>query len=151
MWDAPTVDLFTTRLNKRLPLCYSALLDDEVLGVDSLSASWEGLIAYEYPPTPLILAVLNDAASSRIRLCLIAPCWANQTWFPVLLELLTDHPRRLPEWDLLLWHLKVFTTPPLSSSFMLGDYWVFPPRERLFGRRYQENVSASKGVDTCFL
>jgi hypothetical protein len=39
MWDAPTVDLFTTRLNKRLPLFYSPLPDEEALGVDSLSAS----------------------------------------------------------------------------------------------------------------
>jgi hypothetical protein len=33
-----------------------------------------------------------------------APCWPSQAWFPTLLELLTDHPRRLPEWDHLLWH-----------------------------------------------
>jgi hypothetical protein len=69
-----------------------SLPDDEALGVDSLSVSWEGLIAYAYPPTPLNLAVLNKAASSRIRLYLIAPCWPNQAWFPGLLELLTDHP-----------------------------------------------------------
>jgi hypothetical protein len=49
MRDAPTVDLFATRLNKRLPLYYSPLPDDEALGVDSLSASWEGLNAYAYP------------------------------------------------------------------------------------------------------
>jgi hypothetical protein len=41
--------------------------------------------------------------------------------------------------------------PPLSSSFTLGDYRVFPPRERLFRRLYQLNVSTSKGVDPCFL
>jgi hypothetical protein len=100
-------------------------------------------------PTPLILAVLNKV----VMLCLIAPCWPNQAWFPVLLELLSDHPRRLSEWDRLLGTQsgRSFTRPPLSSSFTLGDYRVFSPRERLFGRRYQEDVLASKGVDHCFL
>jgi hypothetical protein len=42
--------------------------------------------------------------TDKVRLCLIAPCWPSQAWFPTLLELLTDHPRRLPEWDHLLWH-----------------------------------------------
>ena len=104
MWDAPTVDLFATKLNKRFPLYYSPLPDPEALGVDSLAASWEGLIAYAYPPTPLILPVLNKVASSKVRVCLIAPCWPNQAWFPVLLDLLVAHPRRLPLWDRLLWH-----------------------------------------------
>jgi hypothetical protein len=34
MWDAPTVDLFATRLKKRLPLYYFPLPDNEALGVD---------------------------------------------------------------------------------------------------------------------
>jgi hypothetical protein len=59
-WEAPTVDLFTTRLNKRLPLFYSPLPDDEALGVDSLSASWRALSLMRIPPTPLFLAVLNN-------------------------------------------------------------------------------------------
>jgi hypothetical protein len=39
-----------------------------------------------------------------VQQCLIAPCLPSQAWFPTLLELLTDHPRRLPKWDHLLWH-----------------------------------------------
>jgi hypothetical protein len=30
--------------------------------------------------------------------------WPRHAWFPTLLELLRVHPRRLPEWDHLLWH-----------------------------------------------
>jgi hypothetical protein len=71
--DLLTVDLFATRLYKQLPLYYSPLPDDETLGVDSLSAFWEGLNAYAFPPTPLIFAVLNKTASCCVRLCLIAP------------------------------------------------------------------------------
>jgi hypothetical protein len=114
--------MFATRLNKRLPLYYSPLLDDEALGVDSLSASWEGLDTYAFLPTPLILAVLNKAASCRVKLCLIGPCWPNQAWFPVLLELLTDHPRRLLDWTS---DREGLPRDPDFFNFTLGDYWVF--------------------------
>jgi hypothetical protein len=40
----------------------------------------------------------------KVHLFLIAPYWPSQAWFPTLLELLTDHPRRLRVWDHLLWH-----------------------------------------------
>jgi hypothetical protein len=90
MWDAPTVYLFATRLNKRLPLYY-----DPPPGRRSLWSGQPGCLLGGphrvcVPPTPLILLVLNKAASSRVRLCLIAPCWPNQSWFP--------------EWDRRLWH-----------------------------------------------
>jgi hypothetical protein len=65
---------------------------------------WQWMNAYTFPPTPLIQAVLSKVMMDRVRLCLIAPCWPSHAWFPTLLELLTDHPRRLPEWDHLLWH-----------------------------------------------
>jgi hypothetical protein len=46
--------------------------------------------------------VLNKVMTGKVRLCLIAPCWPSHAWFPTPLELLTDHPRRLPELDHLL-------------------------------------------------
>jgi len=104
LWDSPTVDLFATRLNKRLPLYISPLPDEDALEVDSLAASWDGLNAYAYPPISLIQHVLNKVSTSQVRVILIAPCWPNQAWFPVLLELLTDLPRRIPNWERLLWH-----------------------------------------------
>jgi hypothetical protein len=89
----------------RLPLFYSPLPDDEALG----SGQPVGLLggASCVSPTPLILAVLNNVASSRVRLCLIAPCWPNR-------PARCNHPRRLSEWDRLLWHPigKVFHQAP---------------------------------------
>jgi len=46
LWDRPTIDLFATRLNKRLPLYISTIPDEDALEVDSLTASWDGLNAY---------------------------------------------------------------------------------------------------------
>ena len=103
-WDSPTIDLFATKMNFRLPLYMSPLPDPAAVAVDALAVPWDGLNAYAFPPTPLLQAVLNKVAISQLRLCLIAPCWPNQAWFPSLMELLMDHPRRIPPWDHLLWH-----------------------------------------------
>jgi hypothetical protein len=98
------IDLFATKLNNCLPQYMSPLPDLKALAVNALAVSWDGMNAYAFPPTPLIQAVLNKVMTDKVRLCLIAPCWPSQAWFPTLLELLTDHPRRLPKWDHLLWH-----------------------------------------------
>jgi hypothetical protein len=110
LWGSPTIYLFATKINNRLPQYMSPLPDPKALAVDALSVSWDGMNAYAFPPTPLIQAVLNKVMTDKVRLCLIAPCWPSQAWFPTLLELLTDHPKtckRLPEWDHLLWHHRV--------------------------------------------
>jgi hypothetical protein len=70
----------------------SPLPDPKALAVNALAVSWDGMNAYAFPPTPLIQAVLNKVMTDKVRLCLIAPCWPSQAWFPTLLELLTDHP-----------------------------------------------------------
>jgi hypothetical protein len=104
LWGSPTIDLFATKMNNRLPRYMSPLPDPKALAVNALAISWDGMNAYAFPLTALIQAVLNKVMTDKVRLCLIAPCWPSQAWFPTLLELLTDHPRRLPEWDHLLWH-----------------------------------------------
>jgi hypothetical protein len=104
LWGSPTINLFATKMNNRLPQYMSPLPDPKALAVNALAVSWDSMNAYAFPPTPLIQAVLNKVVMDKVHLCLIAPCWPSKAWFPTLLELLTDHPRRLPEWDHLLWH-----------------------------------------------
>lgn len=56
------------------------------------------------PPVALIRAVLNKIQTSNCRIDLIAPYWSAQSWFPDLLNLLEDHPRKIPAswWPTLL-------------------------------------------------
>jgi hypothetical protein len=89
------IDLFATKMNNHLPQYMSSLPDPKALAASALAVSWDGMNAYAFPLTPLIQAVLNKVMTDNVRLCLIAPCWPSQAWFPTLLELLTDHPRRL--------------------------------------------------------
>jgi hypothetical protein len=114
LWGSPMIDLFATKINNRLPQYMSHVPDLKALAVNALAISWDSMNAYAFPLTPLIQAVLNKVMTDKVHLCLIAPCWPSQAWFPNILELLTEHPRRLPECDHLLWHPlgKVYHTSP---------------------------------------
>ena len=97
LWDTPLVDLFATRWNNKLPQYVSPIPDPQAWQVDALSMDWSNLVAYAYPPTPILSLVLGKVASSHCRVILIAPAWPDKSWFPDLLDLLIDFPRVLPD------------------------------------------------------
>lgn len=92
----PMVDLFATRLNHRLPLYVSPVLDPGAWAVDALSLDWSHLLAYAFPPFLLIPQVLRKVRESPCQVLLLAPWWPQRSWFSDLLELLRDLPRALP-------------------------------------------------------
>jgi len=96
VWGTPTIDLFATRYNAKLKTFISPMPDPLAHQVDALSQSWSGLWAYAYPPQATLTEVLNKVRSEDVELLLVAPNWPRAGWFPMLVELLVDNPRRLP-------------------------------------------------------
>lgn len=95
-WEKPLIDLFATQKNHQLPLYVSPVPDTQAISVDALSISWENMYAYAFPPTGILMKVLRKLENEKnCTLILIAPNWPKQQWFPHLLELASDHPRRL--------------------------------------------------------
>lgn len=92
----PMVDLFATRLNHRLPLYVSPVLDPAAWALDALTLDWTRLVAYAFPPFVLIPQVLRKIRSSECQILLVAPWWPQRPWFSDLMGLLRDHPRSLP-------------------------------------------------------
>ena len=66
------------------------------LAVDAMSLSWEGMLAYAFPPIPLLLKVLLKMEKETYLVILIAPCWESHPCFPVLLSLLVAPAIKLP-------------------------------------------------------
>ena len=55
----PSIDLFATRLNNRLPMYVSPIPDSKALAIDALSISWDHIHGYAFPPFHAIPAILN--------------------------------------------------------------------------------------------
>ena len=94
--EQPQVDLFATKWNKKLPIYISPVFDPQALTTDALSADWTGFLAYAYPPPAIISQVLNKIEQCQCVVYLVAPNWPRMAWFPRLLHLLIDHPRKIP-------------------------------------------------------
>ena len=92
LWFHPHIDLFATRFNHRLPLYVSPVPDPAAWAIDALSLSWHGLLAYAFPPFPILAKVIRKARLDNASLVLVAPRWPAQPWFPDLLSLVHVPP-----------------------------------------------------------
>ena len=91
------MDLFATKQNAKCVMYVSPVPDPQALDVDALSMDWEGLNAYAYPPTQIIVQVLQKFMTTKqCRLILVAPFWPNQSWFPNLRRLAGSQVLEIP-------------------------------------------------------
>ena len=102
-WGNPSIDLFATCLNAKLPLYCSLVPDPQVVFEDAFRHPWDDLDLYAFPPFPLVGRVIARVQeSSSVAMTLVAPLWPEKEWFADLLLLLTQPPLALPCWDKLL-------------------------------------------------
>ena len=102
-WGNPSIDLFATCLNAKLPLYCSLVPDPQAVFEDAFRHPWDDLDLYAFPPFALVGRVIARVQkSSRIAMTLVAPLWPEKEWFADLLLLLTQPPLVLPCWDRLL-------------------------------------------------
>ena len=80
-----TVNLFATALSYHLPAYFSPLSDPMAAGTDAFLQDWDRLQVYAFPLFMPIRLVLNKLTSSTgTYLTLVALCWPQKEWFPVL-------------------------------------------------------------------
>ena len=103
VWGNPSIDLFATCLNAKLPLYCSLVPDPQAVFEDAFRHPWDDLDLYEFLPFPLVGRVIARVReSSRVAMTLVAPLWPEKEWFADLLLLLIQPPLALPWWDSLL-------------------------------------------------
>ena len=95
-WFTPQVDLFSTRLNHKVPLYVSPVPDQNAWDKDALNRNWSGLTAYAYPPTALLHRVIRKVRQSSCLVIVIAPGWPGMPWFWDLVQLSTEIPLQFP-------------------------------------------------------
>ena len=60
------MDLFATRLNRKLPVFVSPVADPEAWDTDALSISWEDMNVYAFPPYKILPQVLHKYQGTDI-------------------------------------------------------------------------------------
>ena len=92
-----SVDLFASFRNAQLKVFYSWKADPQATAVDALVQDWSNHRPYCFPPFVLIGRCLQKIRNDNVQFAImIAPIWPAQTWYPLLLSSLIDHPQIIP-------------------------------------------------------
>ena len=89
----PRVDLFASRLNHQVDTFVSWKPEPQAWAVDAFSLHWKDIMFYAFPPFSVLGRVLSKIKMEQASGILVLPLWPTQPWFPVMMDLLVDHPR----------------------------------------------------------
>ena len=87
LFGNPEVDLFASRLNKKVERFVSWAPDPESWKVDAFTFRWTGYLFYLFPPFSLVGRVLQKLRADETRAIVVAPWWPGQAWFGLLLKM----------------------------------------------------------------
>jgi hypothetical protein len=94
-WGTPEVDLFASHFNNQLPVFVSPLPSATLH--DALSLPWRWEFLYAFPPSKLLLRLLQRIHQHPLKqFILIFPWWPHRLWFPLLMSRLKEDPFPLP-------------------------------------------------------
>lgn len=98
IWGSPDHDLFATNLNKQLISFSSWKPDPEAQFVNAFSVVWsKDIFYYLFPPFSLISRCLQKIRKDQTEALMIVPLWSTQLWYPMILDMLIDIPRLIPQ------------------------------------------------------
>jgi ribonuclease HI len=142
----PSIDLFASVHNHKLPVFCSWSQCPQAYAIDALTISWENIFAYAFPPIALIPRLLQHMTMYNCRILLIAPCWPRRPWYPQLLQYLVAYPIKLPlQKDLLSQpNTKILHQNPKMLSLTAWLLSTNPLEQRDFQRKL-ENFSQPHG------
>ena len=97
-FGCPSIDLFASRLNKKLNRYISWIPDPFCVEVDAFFYDWSEEYPFINPPFNLLNRCLDKCQQDEVQKALIVfPLWTTQHWFPQLLDMLISHIFLLPK------------------------------------------------------
>ena len=119
-WEYPGIDLFASRLNKKVQIFFSWKPEPEASFIDAFSIDWKELeLCYCFPCFSMIGRCIQRVQNNRAHVILVVALWTTQTWFPVLMSLLVDYPIILPSVEKILQLPHKEGTHPLAKQMVL--------------------------------
>ena len=120
MFSLPEIDLFASRLNKKLPVYCSFQPDPFTSYVNAFAINWGSYsLSYLFPPFSLMARCLQKIVLDRAKCLVIAPLWPTQIWFTALMKILIHKPVVLPRTDRILKLPHMNIVHPLSKKLVL--------------------------------
>ena len=111
--------LFASRLNCKVATYVSWKSDPRASFINAFLMDWQHHYFYVFPPFSLISTCLQKIKQDRASGVILAPLWKTQPWFTILLHLLVEKPRLLPQSTALLIQPHSNALQPTAMLFIL--------------------------------
>ena len=83
----PQVDLFASKINKKLDTYVSIRPDPQSWKIDAFTMDWSTHYMYIFPPFSVLGKVAQRLLTVPSRCVVVTPTWPNQPWFPTFRRL----------------------------------------------------------------
>ena len=140
------VDLFASRLTYQLPRFFSWRPDPLAEATDAFLQNWTGLFGYANPPWNLTGRVLAKVEEQEANVVLVAPVWPSQPWYPRLLSLLIEIPRRISPQMNLFQEVREGCLPEVLPQLAVWPISGNATKTSNFQRRLQTSFSPPGGL-----
>ena len=90
-----TTDLFALRVNKKVRRYYSFYVEEDSVGTDAFSFSWQCEFFYAFPPFSIIHTILRIIENEQAEGKIIFLLFTTQPWFTRPLRILVSDPLTL--------------------------------------------------------
>ena len=87
-----TIYLFASRINIQLKFFISYRPDPDSIHINAFTVHWHLQNFYCFPPFSCIASVIQKIIHDSTTGILIVPNWSNQSWYPLLLDILVCKP-----------------------------------------------------------
>ena len=87
IFGQPEIDLFATRLNKKVPVYVSWGPEPEAFAVDAFSIVWTDHFFYAFPPFSCVGQAIQKAMEEGATGVMIVPWWPTKPWWGRLVAL----------------------------------------------------------------
>ena len=120
VFGMPSIDLFASRLNYQVSTFCSWKPDPEAKFFDAFTLNWAQFdLPYIFPPFSLITRCLQKVRAEQARVWMVVPVWSTQPWMGMLLGLLVDFPRLIPNRKDVLKHPSIAGSHPVMQHTRL--------------------------------
>jgi hypothetical protein len=92
---APTLDVFAAKHNSKCArfLALPGQRAEGAVALDALRYSWEGEVAYAFPPVQLVPRVIQKLFQERGEAVVVVPEWPSRPWWNLLQQFTTKWVR----------------------------------------------------------
>ena len=138
----PEVDLFASRLNKKLQNYVSWQPDPKAVAVDAFTLNWAIQRFYAFPPFSLLTKIVQKVQEEAAEGILIVPWWPTQPWYPVVCRCWWTNQGFYLVCNVCSIYITIWTR--CTHYTQNSDYWhvtylAITPKSRCFKASFQDH------------